>query len=495
MHEVELHIELLSNVAISARCATLGDHQTLRIIPGAALLGACARELYEAPGSDPARLFHSNGVRFGCGLPTMDGRRTIPVPRSFHLPKYPAPEDDTGDAPTWWQPGGDDRIGRQVINLAATERQGGQKLGSYRGPAFLDPDLCRVEPDVHFSMRTAVGASGRVREGYLFTVEAMAAGERFMARLRARSQADLDRICKVLDRQTVRLGRSRAAEFGEARIVVNPSPSPWEFSLDSGRAHVVRILLLTDLALADPLGQPRLDPLPEDFGLSGFHFVPGKSFIDYRRYSPYNATRRRPDLERHVLSMGSVLTFESSSGSTVDLDELRSRLSEGVGWFRNEGLGEVLVAPSLLGHSRPFELARARSAPKRKAPPPDDALARWLLGRSEAERAIAARGRKVDGLVRRFRSSPIAPAQWGELRALAVAAERSGKSGSEFIADVRQLTSQGVGALQSRWGRKIGGSTVGRELVRSLSEEEGGAVFVALELASRMMRVRPGGER
>lgn len=493
MHEVELRIELLSSVAISARGATRGDHQTLRFIPGGAILGACAQVLYAAPGIDPARLFHSNAVRFGCGLPTRDGRRTLPVPRSFHLPKYPPSGEEASGAPAWWSPSGDDRIGRQVVNLAAMERPSGEKLGPYRGPAFLDPDLCRVEPEVHFSMRTAIGAGGRVREGYLFTVEAMAPGERFSARLRAREREDLDRLCEVLNGRTIRLGRSRNAEFGEAKVEAQPSPRSWEFSFDSGKAEIVRILLLTDLVLTDPYGQPRLDPLPEDFGLAGFAFVPDSSFIEYRRYSPFNAARRRPDLERHLLAMGSVLTFRSTSGPPVDLDELRSRLSGGVGLFRNEGLGEVLVNPSLLGCPRPFEQARARSAQRIQAPPPDDALALWLLGRAKAERAIALRGKRVDELVGRFRKAPIAPAQWGELRALAVAAERGGKSGSQFLAEVRTMTSQGVGSLQSRWGRKIGGGTLGQELVRSLSRDEDGAVFVAMELSSRMMRERPRG--
>src|SRR5579885_854668 len=61
-----LRLTLLDDVALSERAASAGPHLGLDYIPGATLLGAAARRLYDSLSRDDAFLaFHSGKVRFG----------------------------------------------------------------------------------------------------------------------------------------------------------------------------------------------------------------------------------------------------------------------------------------------------------------------------------------------------------------------------------------------------------------------------------------------
>ncbi len=72
-----------------------------------------------------------------------------------------------------------------------------------------------------------------------------------------------------------------------------------------------------------------------------------KCFIRTRRYSPWNAYRGGPDLERQVIVQGSVLVFEFEQPVTLTQKHLQ-RLQSGLGMHREAGLGHVWLEPKLL---------------------------------------------------------------------------------------------------------------------------------------------------
>lgn len=95
MNTATLELELLDDLVISARAASVGGHLSLDYIPGGTILGAAAALLYgKGPfaGDTAYRVFHSGNWRFGNGLPLDDqGRVGWPVPRAWHHTKGSIP--------------------------------------------------------------------------------------------------------------------------------------------------------------------------------------------------------------------------------------------------------------------------------------------------------------------------------------------------------------------------------------------------------------------
>jgi len=420
MPSLHVSLTLESDLVLSQRSATIGGHSTLRYIPGAALLGAVASlpdgdgVLYDRLGADAFRCFHSGSVRFGCGWPVDGaGRPALPVPRSLHEEK----RREAGSS-------------KPALNLAVADRPRGVQLVQERA-GFVGPGRARVSVETRYSMRTAVGRGGQAREGLLFGYEAIAAGQTFVARLDADEGEDLERLRSALVGRTIHLGRSRSAEFGRVRVEeVQAEPWPLASTAD-GR---VVILFASDAAFRDDNGSPRLEPSPEDFGLSGWSIDWSRSFLRFRSWSPFHGVRRRPDTERQVVEAGSVLTLEPPAGDGVDgLEQARAATSRGVGEWREEGLGQVLVQPELLlGPS--VELAEPDGPSDRpSAPLPADALGAWLVQRERERRLrdtaeeISSRLEEKLAWMTRGRHR-IPPSQWSALQrcALRHLADRDG---------------------------------------------------------------------
>jgi hypothetical protein len=440
MESLWLDLELVDDAAITQTSATVGGHQSLGYLPGAVLLGAAAGSY---PAADPAqafRWFHSGEVRFGPGLPLgADGAAAVPIPFSLHRRK-----------------GGDDST---LVNLARAEREPGVQYQQERR-GFLDGALRRVVPAFRSSMRTAVGEGGRAREGFLYGITAIARGTRFRARVDADAAADLDHVRAALVGQVIRIGRSRSAEFGRARVGEAAAAEPPAWS--PGPPGQATFLCLSDLALRDrETGQPALEPDPAALGLPGWRWSAERSFLRFRTYSPFNSYRARPDLERQVIAAGSVLVFERA-GQRPDVDRVRAAIEPGVGQYRAEGLGQVAFEPAVLREAQvtlaaaPGEARRAVAVSR-----PAGELGEWLTLR-EAERAgLDDSWDRAMDMVEKLARVSIPAAQWGEVRALA--ARRRQATASELADELKAFLVEPPGRDdrrsvrhgERRWGRRM----------------------------------------
>lgn len=494
MPELNLSLRLLTDVAFTADSATIGRHETLRYVPGAALLGAVAGMLYrELSSEDSWRIFHTSAVRFGCARPAAGAFSAVPLPLSLHRLKVDAA---TGRAPSWWdRDDGVQLLGEAALNLAVAPR--GPGLKQLRSTEFLGSGLERRTPQTHFSMRTAIHeGTGRARDGYLFSLEALCAGQVFRCAVRCDQEPDRKLLEQTLHGRRLRLGRSRSSEFGSVEVTVEEGELRPCLDPGDGAATTVSVLLLSDMMLRDGAGQVRTVPVAADFGFPGdWALAADRTFILTRRYSPYNATRRRHDAERHVLAMGSVLTFAGSS--PWPLERVRAVTRDGVGLHRNEGLGEVLVAPAMLGVERPAVLRERPKAETADAETLDDSLARWLEARAAAEADADRRTTALLGYAKalgRF----IGRSQWGQLRAFAVGALRHPTTDAELRRALTNHLTADQAQLSHRWGRRIErGVTVADTVVRALGAGvppgEGSSAEAAawlLDLATQAMRTK-----
>jgi CRISPR-associated protein Csx10 len=458
--ELTLH----TDVVLSRDASTEGGHASLDFIPGACFLGICAGRLYGDLGPRAFDVFHGSTVRFLHAYPLSDrGTPSLPVPFAWHAPK----------GERWHM---DDAIRSTVlVNLAADDlptfeywRENGIEAVQIR-EGYFDPFGSYLCPAARYDLKTAIDRKkgGRAREEHLFGYDSLEAGSRWCFRV------DLDddvpqetdtSITAVLTGGTIRIGKSRTAQYGRAAVVPMRYAPPASDPVPG--AGAVRLYCLSDLALRDPLtGAPTLVPSadfffePEDQAV----FLPGRSFVRTRGFAPFNAKRWCRDLERQVIEKGSVLTFSCERPQTPEwLQALRNRLAPGAGMYLHDGLGQVMVNPWFLAEERfqpqvlepqsENEGIRAAPAKSRESVPPHE-LCTWLLqrhDRAETERRAERMVEKewlpeLAAAMRRAGRKGPRSSQWSQLKAAALRARNFGELDDALFSE-KGLCCHGVSA-------------------------------------------------
>jgi hypothetical protein len=478
MKRANIELELLTDVSVPESSRTFGGAESLDFLPGRTLWGAAATAAYRSgmPEDRAFRLFHLGAVRFLDAVPSANGVRCVCTPRSWHGRKY-----------------GDD-----VLNLCVEEarsRAKGQQYSAISQGWRLPSTREEVVVAKRYTLRTSVAADGRPRTGLLFGLDAMAAGTVLRSAI-VGTEEDVDAVLPFVLRSDLRLGRSKSAEFGlvRARIVKETGPA---LDLVNGSAKRIHFLCNGRAAFRDErTGSLTFAPTPGQLGLPDtWRFDEAASFVRTTSYSPFNACRRRPELEKHVFERGSVLTFFGEA--PVDLESVRQRTAKGVGVALNEGLGEVVVQPKWLTEvvvnvpRSPAGTPAGRPAPTA----PNDALFRWAQQRADERTETRQAQAWVDEAGQRFERFGLKPSQWGELRRLAIHARHRNDGPVWLEKRMREFVEQGVNSLSGGWGKRMGDKTA-RDLLLEIARDCHEQLPSRLErLAARCMRLGTEGER
>jgi CRISPR-associated protein Csx10 len=470
-----LELELIDELILSQRAASLGGHRSLDRIPGATLLGAAAATLYQD--KDLGRrnawtVFHSGKVRFGDGLPVSAGTGAMgwPVPLCWHHAKGESVVE-TGRFKA-----------ERLFNLMHT---GGKLPGddSDRQPKQLRDIYVtvfgeRVRPETEFRMRTAIDPrTGRAADAQLFGFESLRAGQRFLASLEWDddvSEEAVEKLQAFFAGRELLLGRSRSAQFGRVRCILKDTAAFLPETVEPKGAEIT-LWLLSDLAVCDENGAPTLTPSSVNLGLPVGEPVPEKTYTRFRAYAPYNGYQKLFGRERQIIAAGSVLTFKLSRTPTAEeWAALRKTLAGGLGLYRESGLGRCVLEPALLREVNPdFRETKTGISPSTDTPRttarPDHPYAHWLewiaSGRdAEAERKQWAEqaAKALDQLERNARAlngladdKPASPgkSQWGRVAEEAKSAAQSDDAYNRLHAALFD-TDSGVckpGSAQEDW--------------------------------------------
>ncbi len=359
-----LRVELLGDLILSVDGGTAGQHESLDQIPGAVFLGAVARHYrWFADHGEAWRVFHDGTVRFGPAYPLVGDEPAVPVPLSWHTPKY---QQDA-------YPDLDAERDRVVCDRARTDRAPEGIQWKQLRSGFVTPTGRHVTVRKGFRRMTAIDRSrrGHARTGMLFGYQTLVAGQTFWLRLDAPvPPAVFAKIVESLTDRPIRIGRSLSAEYGKVRLTAWAGASDQALACRPvADAGPVLVYLLSDAAFVDPdTGAASLAPTPTQIGLptAGWALDRAHSFLRSRRYAPYNSQRAAFDPDRIVLVKGSVLCYARTSPdvrlSEADRASLDRAMADGVGLYRQDGLGRILVNPWLL--DRPERrLTRSESDP------------------------------------------------------------------------------------------------------------------------------------
>lgn len=383
-------VRLVDDVVISQRAATTGGHVSLNHLPGAVFLGAVAARLYQKlSAAEQLTIFHSGRVRFATALPvTPNGCPGYPAPACWHYQKGELKDD------------------RGILNHQHDRDTSGQPV-QYRDEFFTHTGEF-FTPKSDFRLKTAIDSkTGRTAESQLFGYTALLKGSLFWSKVEADagsiSAQRFDDIVDILQSDGVRLGRSRSAEYGRVKITVLEDDAAQKLELPEPQAaQEVSLWLLADAALQDEYGQPTLQPSGEAVGLSGFTLdPPAKTFVRATQYAPFNGDRKRRELERQVLLMGSVLHFRGDS--PVSAEVLQGIQERGIGLYRQSGLGRVWVNPAWLRQAEPSfkpRMISLLSATSDKPPqsPSQNPLFRYL----DQRKARASNAQEIEQAARQW---------------------------------------------------------------------------------------------
>lgn len=153
--------------------------------------------------------------------------------------------------------------------------------------------------------------------------------------------------------------------------------------MQQDNCNTLTVWLQSDLCLLDANGQPNLYPnclshlnaaLPKaELDLSN-------SFIRKRSYNVWNAFKKGYDIERHVMTAGSILTYNLSQALTP---EQIAHCQRGFGLYRENGLGQALLNHPLTitsDASQPFSITKESVVPKESVKASSShPLLNWLI--------------------------------------------------------------------------------------------------------------------
>lgn len=431
MTRFELDITLLEDCVLSERTATQGAHRTLDYIPGSALLGAVAARLYRELGDDAFEWFHSGRVRFGDGLPVVDGQVARPMPLCWFGRKGAPLGRPVRAGVTAIDPDA-------IRNFQYADRfEDGVQPRQLRD-GHVTGDGLAVHAVQSYSQKTAVSIeTGSAEAGQLFGYSAIAAGQSFRAEVgvdEGLATAVGERLAVVCGKSMV-IGRSRGAEYGRVEIAIREAGDDVAAPPPGTR---ITLWLQSDMALVGADGLPTLEPTPEALGLPPGHVDWTLTFLRTRRLAHWNAYRGARDAEEVVLVRGSVIGLELDQ--QPDEQQLKL-LAAGVGRRREIGWGRVLLNPTLLSDQIPKFSGRAAATPERTRPASepraeDSQLIAWLRRTATDDHAadhvateLLAEIRKAYSSARKLsgdKSAGPSASQWGTVYAIARAAKAEG---------------------------------------------------------------------
>ena len=403
---LELDLEAVTDLCLSSDNHTLGQAETHDFIPGRSLWGAVASLAYRT-GMDEStafRLFHQGAIRFLDACPMLGESRSYPTPTAWHRPK----EGQTPHYRNFVLP--------EVREKCVASGQHKGAKGGWISPVGED-QFAPVKLKQDYSLRTAVNASGKARQGLLFGLPVLRAGSRFWTAVSG-SEADLVQIRKLIIGRELCLGRSRNAELGVVKVRERAKPIG-RLQVGNGPVPRFSVLCVSRCVFRDANGSASLRPDASHFSLEdGWILDLQHSFLRTTNAVHFNSKRGRPEGERFAIERGSVLTF-CSSRKTVELSELATRLRDGVGEHRGQGYGEVLLAPRWLTADKVSEAPSPERTSSSRLATPQDELFTWAKGRSDQKAALTGLHREAVEKAASLRKHRVPPAQWGVLRRMA----------------------------------------------------------------------------
>jgi len=329
MKKMQFKCTLQSDLIFNQKTATEGSQQTLDFIPGSAFLGLVAGKLYNNQGFSSLDVFHSGKVQFGDAHPLIMDSRSYRIPAWWYYPKGGGLEDGI------YTPYFHDPTSRMQT------KQCRNKFASFKeeGKTFIEYDQ-----DTRFAIKSAYDSDKRrSKDKKMYGYQSLVKGSVWCFEIVYDESMDeaMEEVRKALVGEKS-IGKSKSAEYG---LVTIEEKSFEKF--DKKRTESGDCCLLyaeSRLAFYDKNGQPTFCPEPSQLGIEDGVIDWTRSQIRTFKYAPYNGKRQNRDAERSGIEKGSVICIKKQGDKAIKF----TGIENGIGCFKNEGFGRVLVDPAFL---------------------------------------------------------------------------------------------------------------------------------------------------
>lgn len=454
-------------------------------VPGSALRGALASAYLRRNGKDATfrRLFQTNRARFPFCYPGSGAPR--PAPLSAYSCKGeggPRQLGGHGVVDLWPAAVGDrDEDDRRRCGDPSCDAP----LVRYRQHVARDGGSRPLQVVKSVRMRVGIRReTGSARSGLLFGHEAVLTEARahkgaaleplVLSGIGCLDDADAAVIDEVARKETLRIGRSRAAGFGEFALTVSPVPGDscrarLERFASAAAAHVpgghtpFLLTALTPAVLVDGLLRYTGDLAAEVDEELAIAQVYARVVLSVPVMG-WNLAGDLPKSTDRAVASGSFLL----AGSKLGPDELAARLDRlqqtGIGLRRSEGYGEVLACdPFAIDNGEQHMSPQQRA--DRTAPDVAESLDRTI------EKAIAARAAQIE------RIAALAQQSFGDRgRTQLSALEQLGVTAASFTELIAWVKRQAGKGTRDMWLKPHGGQQLGPVLVDLLTALEKEAI-------------------
>lgn len=329
MKRYEFHCRLVSDLIVTSNAATEAYYSSLTYIPGAKFLGIIAQELYDMEDEkSTVDLFHSGRVQFGDAHPLIDGKPYYPSPANYFLKKG-------------------ERLSAKVYLHHNIGEKGSEKFRMEYIQLRKSKDEY-IQPDIrthlmivqNYRLKSAFDPiSRRSKDHQMFGYFSLPASSEWYFTVEDHTGHYIEKIKELLVGKK-RVGKSKSAEYGLVDIKFHREIQQSKQETYSGRTL---LYALSNLCFINPYGDTTAQPTAMQLtGSEGSTIRWEESQLSSRRYQSWNGKRNHRDMDRIIIQKGSVLVVDIDGEVSSDFFE------EGLGSYKAEGFGKVLVNPSFL---------------------------------------------------------------------------------------------------------------------------------------------------
>jgi len=419
MRELVFQVEFMSDIILQASSNTEGKIDQLDFIAGSNFLGMVAQNYPKFQNSFD--IFHSGKVQFGDGHILKNGKYTYKIPYSYVHKKLET---------------------EPIFNHHKLEQTDFDTLGQLKQlrNGYITADKEQVFIDYVYSQKSAYDKNTRTsKEGQMYGYKAIKKGSiwQFVVKVDGISTEDETLLIETLQKSK-RLGKSKSAEYGEVIItggeVLTSQSGEAKASLPNGE---VVLYCNSRLALVDECGNPTYDL---KYLCDGVEINYKKTQIRTSSFTPYNGARQTKDYERVCINKGGVIVVESLN------DTQKEQIQKGVGAFKNEGFGEILINPSFL-MERDFRLIKNDKKEEIRKLDITNDVVKFLAKREQNKNDVLEIANEVAIFVEQHKKEKtfekIKSSQWGNIRSIASSGD------DKFMQKITEYITTGVKAWET----------------------------------------------
>jgi len=395
----------LSDVILNSVTATEGSHKSLDYIPGSTFLGIVAKNYKNI--SNTYNMFHSGKVLFGDAHISKDKTRSLKRPASWFNEK-----------------GNDDLVYihhyitddmRQIFRSKVNPIQ----LKQIRSGYFIDSDLIPVEHN--FAIKSAYNSDKRrSQDGQLFGYDALRVGTEWIFFVDSEDRTLLQEVVKYITGEH-NIGKSKTSQYGRVKIEEIETYNETYKTFDNRVGNLI-LYFESCASFIDNSGNHTYKPNVEDLGLITGEIDWEKSQILTRSFAPWNGIRRTRDADKICIDKGSVIVVKNGK---INLEKIK----HGIGVYRNEGFGQIIVNPDFLEAStltakyaktphKPIKKLKLQTITKKNITTEDLKILEWIETKVLSEKifstVVAATTKFIDKNESSYKH--ILPSQWGGIR-------------------------------------------------------------------------------